>query len=87
MPLQESLSATKVNFRFKTHRPNGMILLAAGTHDYLLIVLEDALIKVRINLGTGEAWLASNSELKLNDLRWHEVNVERLGTELSMSGK
>ena len=37
---------------------------------------------INLNLGSGEAWLASTADTKLNDLRWHEVRTVQKFSEL-----
>lgn len=46
LPLQDARSSTSLSFRFKTSRPDGLLFLAAGTVDYLLVTLESGHIKV-----------------------------------------
>ncbi|RWS13968.1 Chondroitin sulfate proteoglycan 4-like protein [Dinothrombium tinctorium] len=83
--MEDARSTTKISFRLKTHRTDGMLFLAAGPIDYCLILLENGALKLRINLGSGETVLTSKSGLKLNDLVWHQVNIERTQGELSMT--
>ncbi|XP_067134539.1 LOW QUALITY PROTEIN: chondroitin sulfate proteoglycan 4-like [Centruroides vittatus] len=85
VPLQDSKSKTDVYFRFLTHRADCLLFLAAGSIDYCLVVLEAGEIKVRINLGAGEAVLNSPHGLKLNDLLWHEVEIHRTDAELTLN--
>uniref|UniRef100_T1IWI3 Laminin G domain-containing protein n=1 Tax=Strigamia maritima TaxID=126957 RepID=T1IWI3_STRMM len=79
---QEAKSTTEINLRFKTHQADAILLLAAGRTDYCLLVLEAAGLKVRINLGAGEAELTSPPGLRLNDLMWHDVNLERTNADM-----
>lgn len=50
LSVQEAKSATDISFRFRTHLPDAMLLLAAGRTDYCLIKLESGRLKVRIQL-------------------------------------
>ena len=45
--LQEARSSTSVSLRFRTGRGDALLLVAAGRTDYLLMLLEDGLLKVR----------------------------------------
>ncbi|RWS25499.1 Chondroitin sulfate proteoglycan 4-like protein, partial [Leptotrombidium deliense] len=85
LPLEDARSTTKISFRLKTYRNDAIIFLSAGPIDYCLITLENGALKVRINLGSGEAILTSKSGLKLNDLVWHQVDIDRNEGELSMT--
>ncbi|CAB0031771.1 unnamed protein product [Trichogramma brassicae] len=85
LPVQEAKSATDIAFRFRTHLKDAMLLLAAGRTDYCLIRLESGRLKVNINLGAGEKELASNRELVLNDLGWHEVNITRRDANITLT--
>ncbi|KAL7287299.1 hypothetical protein TKK_0018425 [Trichogramma kaykai] len=85
LPVQEAKSATDIAFRFRTHLKDAMLLLAAGRTDYCLIRLESGRLKVNINLGAGEKELASDRELVLNDLGWHEVNITRRDANITLT--
>ena len=45
--LQEARSSTTVSLRFRTGRGDALLLVAAGRTDYLLMLLEAGLLKVR----------------------------------------
>ncbi|RWS29422.1 Chondroitin sulfate proteoglycan 4-like protein [Leptotrombidium deliense] len=85
LPLEDARSTTKISFRLKTYRSDAIIFLSAGPIDYCLITLDNGALKLRINLGSGEAILTSKSGLKLNDLVWHQVDIDRNEGELSMT--
>lgn len=84
IPLKEAKSSTDIHFKLKTHLANALILLVAGTTDYCIIELENGRVKVNINLGAGESELVTPSNVKFNDLQWHEVNIQRKDANLSM---
>ncbi|CAH1153718.1 unnamed protein product [Phaedon cochleariae] len=84
LPFKEAKSATHIQFRFKTQLPNALILLVAGITDYCIVEIEKGRIKVNINLGAGESELISPSGLKLNDMKWHGIIIERKEANLSM---
>lgn len=46
VPLQDAKSATDVQLRFRTKRPDALLFLAAGRIDYCLIRLESGRLKV-----------------------------------------
>ncbi|KAK2724192.1 hypothetical protein QYM36_000899, partial [Artemia franciscana] len=82
VPIQEARSSTEISLRFKTSKTDALILLAAGKIDYCLLLLQDGALKVRINLGSGETELSTPRGLKLNDLGWHEVKLDRQQDDL-----
>lgn len=41
--------------------------------------------KVRINLGAGEAEVATPTGLRLDDLAWHEVRIQRKDADFSLT--
>ncbi|XP_022246214.1 chondroitin sulfate proteoglycan 4-like [Limulus polyphemus] len=84
VPVQDASSDTDIFFRFKTHRADALLFLAAGPPDYCLLTLQAGEIKVRINLGSGEEVLTSVPGLKLNDLLWHEIEIQRISAELTL---
>ncbi|XP_055931589.1 chondroitin sulfate proteoglycan 4-like [Argiope bruennichi] len=84
VPLQDAQSKTDIYLRFRTHRANAFLFLAAGSSDYCLVVLENGEIQVRINLGAGEAVLSSTPGLSLNDLLWHELELHRTDADLTL---
>ncbi|XP_013793284.2 chondroitin sulfate proteoglycan 4-like, partial [Limulus polyphemus] len=84
VPLQDASSDTDIFFRFKTLRADALLFLAAGPPDYCLVTLHGGEIKVRINLGSGEEELTSVPGLKLNDLLWHEIEIQKIDSELTL---
>lgn len=51
LPLQEAKSSTEITLRLKTHRADSLLLLAAGTTDYCLVVLEGGALRVSGRVG------------------------------------
>ncbi|XP_046745666.1 chondroitin sulfate proteoglycan 4 [Diprion similis] len=84
LPVQEARGASDVSFKFRTHLPDAMLLLAAGKTDYCLVKLVAGRLKVHINLGAGESEIASPRGLTLNDLSWHEVNLTRREANITL---
>ena len=75
MPLEDASSMTNLSLYFKTHRPHGLLLLAVGPTDNLLVEIKSGVIEVTINLGSGEATVFSAPSVRLDDQQWHEVKV------------
>uniref|UniRef100_A0A3B4AXU3 Laminin G domain-containing protein n=1 Tax=Periophthalmus magnuspinnatus TaxID=409849 RepID=A0A3B4AXU3_9GOBI len=71
----ESSVQTTVHVRFRTSSPTGLLFLAAGTRDFLLVELISGCLQVRLDLGSGERSLHSEKHLHLNDLAWHSMQL------------
>uniref|UniRef100_A0A3P9GX19 Laminin G domain-containing protein n=1 Tax=Oryzias latipes TaxID=8090 RepID=A0A3P9GX19_ORYLA len=53
----------------------GLLFLAAGNKDFLLLELISGRLQVRLDLGSGERSLRSARGLHLSDLEWHTVQL------------
>ncbi|XP_005104611.1 chondroitin sulfate proteoglycan 4 [Aplysia californica] len=76
-PVREASSSNSVSLQFRSHRPQGLLLLAAGQTDYVVVQLNAGIVETRVNLGSGEAVTFSARGVRLDDSRWHEVLVNR----------
>nr|XP_040572531.1 chondroitin sulfate proteoglycan 4-like [Lepeophtheirus salmonis] len=77
LPMHDAKSTTDLSFRFRTSRSEALLVLVAGKTDYCLVMLQTGIVKVHINLGAGESEVSSPRGLRLDDLRWHEVQIVR----------
>ncbi|KAL8598127.1 hypothetical protein ACOMHN_030413 [Nucella lapillus] len=84
LPLEEALSSTHLHLHFRTHRPHGLLLLAAGATDHFLLEVKAGRVEGRIDLGSGEASVFSSPSVRLDDQQWHEVEVNRSGATLEL---
>jgi len=75
-----------VRFEFKSSQSSGMIMYARGLHrDYIYVAYKDGnVFMFHIDLGTGEAKLETTN-LKLNDNKWHKVQVTRVDRSLTVT--
>ncbi|NXU19016.1 CSPG4 protein, partial [Pardalotus punctatus] len=64
-----------LQLKFRTSKPQGLLLLAAGKTDYCLMELRSGYVQLRINFGVGEQVLHSQQRSQLNDLAWHLVEL------------
>ncbi|XP_055009166.1 LOW QUALITY PROTEIN: chondroitin sulfate proteoglycan 4-like [Boleophthalmus pectinirostris] len=71
----ESSVQTTVHIRFRTSTPTGLLFVAAGTRDFLLVELTLGHLQVRLDLGSGERSLRFEKHLRLNDLAWHSMQL------------
>ncbi|ESO92529.1 hypothetical protein LOTGIDRAFT_120635, partial [Lottia gigantea] len=85
VPFQLSARSNQVDLDFKTPRPHGLLLLAAGSTDYFSIELSSGIIKVQIDLGSGEAILNSPPGLRLDDSQWHHLSINRTNGNLVLT--
>lgn len=71
----ESSVQTSVHLRFRSSSPTGLLFLAAGSRDFVLMELISGHLQVRFNLGSGELALRSERDLYLSDLAWHSIQL------------
>ncbi|XP_031672474.1 chondroitin sulfate proteoglycan 4 [Oncorhynchus kisutch] len=71
----ESSNRNSLRVRFRTSSPHGLLFLAAGHTDYLLVELNAGRLQVKLDLGSGERLLRSESSTQLNDLAWHTAEL------------
>ncbi|XP_027880417.1 chondroitin sulfate proteoglycan 4-like isoform X2 [Xiphophorus couchianus] len=75
---------TLIHVRFHTSSQSGLLLLAAGQRDFLLLELISGRLQVRLNLGSGERLLRSERGIHLNDLAWHTVDLNHTHHNINM---
>lgn len=67
-----------IRFRFRTSRPNGLILYSKGTQkDVLLLKLEDNKLVLNLKLGADEETNAVKAGSLLDNDLWHDVMISR----------
>ncbi|XP_041826944.1 chondroitin sulfate proteoglycan 4-like [Melanotaenia boesemani] len=71
----EKSMQTLIHVRFRTSSQSGLLFLAAGRRDFLLLELISGQLQVRLNLGSGERLLHSEKSVHLSNLAWHTVDV------------
>uniref|UniRef100_H2YI76 Laminin G domain-containing protein n=1 Tax=Ciona savignyi TaxID=51511 RepID=H2YI76_CIOSA len=75
--LSDNSADTTLSLQFQTRALDGIILIAAGQRDYLIVSLKHGRLEIRINTGYGEEVLKTTSKEKYNNLLWHEVQLIR----------
>ncbi|NXB70403.1 CSPG4 protein, partial [Donacobius atricapilla] len=73
--MAEASPQTSLQLQFRTSKPQGLLLLAAGKTDYCLMELRSGYLQLRINFGVGERVLHSQQRSQLNDLAWLLVEL------------
>ena len=58
------------------------MLLAAGSPDYCIVELKAGMVRVRLDLGSGEAVLGSPPGIKFDDWHWHHMHLVRNSDEV-----
>uniref|UniRef100_A0A672Z8C2 Laminin G domain-containing protein n=1 Tax=Sphaeramia orbicularis TaxID=375764 RepID=A0A672Z8C2_9TELE len=71
----EASVQTIVHVRFRTLSQAGLLFLAAGRRDFLLLELISGRLQVRLDLGSGERVMRSEHGVHLSDLAWHSVEL------------
>uniref|UniRef100_UPI001ED86138 chondroitin sulfate proteoglycan 4-like n=1 Tax=Scatophagus argus TaxID=75038 RepID=UPI001ED86138 len=66
---------TLLHVRFRTSSQTGLLFLAAGHRDFLLLELISGRLQVRLNLGSGERSLRSEKGIHLSNLAWHSMEL------------
>jgi len=82
---RDARADTDVLLSFRTSQPTALLLLAAGTDDFCAVSLDSGAVRVRIDLGTGEASVVSPAGLVFNDLQWHSVRLRRVQATLTLT--
>ncbi|KAM6257038.1 chondroitin sulfate proteoglycan 4 [Porphyrio hochstetteri] len=75
MPLADASSTVQLHLQLYTSQRNGMIFLAAGQPDHLLLQLQAGRLQARLRLGSEEVTLQSPAELELANLAVHDVGL------------
>ncbi|KAJ8304606.1 hypothetical protein KUTeg_018189 [Tegillarca granosa] len=89
IPFQDASSTTQLELRFKTTRPHGMLFLALGDTDFLIVELNGGILEIRLDLGSGEVVLNSPQSISLDDHTWHVMRLRRnkADVELYVDGR
>ncbi|XP_061554705.1 chondroitin sulfate proteoglycan 4-like isoform X2 [Phycodurus eques] len=81
----EASFQTLLRLQFRTSSQQGLLFLAMGPRDFLLLELTSGCLQVRVDLGSGERTLRSESNASLSDLLWHSVEVTHNHHRVSMT--
>ncbi|XP_074956025.1 chondroitin sulfate proteoglycan 4 [Phalacrocorax aristotelis] len=75
MPLADASHTVQLHLQLYTSQGNGLLFLAAGQPDHLLLQLRAGTLQARLQLGSEEITLQSPEELQLNNLVMHDVEL------------
>ncbi|XP_061836933.1 chondroitin sulfate proteoglycan 4-like isoform X6 [Nerophis lumbriciformis] len=76
---------TVLRVQFRTSSQQGLLFLAAGPADFLLLEVTSGRLQVRVDLGSGEHTLRSERDINLSDLAWHSVEVTHTHHHVSIT--
>ncbi|CAL8384343.1 unnamed protein product, partial [Gadus morhua 'NCC'] len=82
---EELSNRNYLHLRFRTASQSGLLFLASGGGDFLLLEIISGRLQVRVDLGSGERTLRSLGGLHLSDLAWHRVELTHLLHNVSMT--
>ncbi len=85
LPIEDASRQTEITLEFRTGNADGLLFLAGGTTDYCIVELQAGALRVRVDLGSGEASLGSQPGMIFNDLRWHHIHLQREEAEVTMT--
>ncbi|XP_029818996.1 chondroitin sulfate proteoglycan 4 [Manacus vitellinus] len=75
MPLADASRTMRLHLQLYTSQGTGLLFLAAGQPDHLLLQLQDGSLQARLQLGSEEVTLQSPAGLQLNNLAAHDVEL------------
>ncbi|XP_052663060.1 LOW QUALITY PROTEIN: chondroitin sulfate proteoglycan 4 [Harpia harpyja] len=75
MPLADASRTVRLRLQLYTSQGSGLLFLAAGQPDHLLLQLRAGSLQARLRLGSEEVTLQSPAELQLNNLAVHDVEL------------
>ncbi|NWW43532.1 CSPG4 protein, partial [Pedionomus torquatus] len=75
MPLADASRTVRLHLQLYTSQGSGLLFLAAGQPDHLLLQLQASTLQAKLQLGSEEVTLQSPAQLQLNDLAVHDVEL------------
>nr|XP_008117382.1 PREDICTED: chondroitin sulfate proteoglycan 4 [Anolis carolinensis] len=75
MPLASTYNTVQLHIQFYTSQRNGLLFLAAGQTNYLLLELSAGVLQARMDLGSEELTIKSPAGPYLNDLVIHDADL------------
>ncbi|KAM9821151.1 chondroitin sulfate proteoglycan 4-like [Neosynchiropus ocellatus] len=84
-PAGETFNQTSLRMRFRTPKEHGLLFLALGRRDFLLLELVFGRLQVHFDFGSGEHVLLSENPVYVSDLAWHSVAVRHIRHNITMT--
>nr|XP_056722014.1 chondroitin sulfate proteoglycan 4 [Euleptes europaea] len=85
MPLVKAYTTVQLHVQFYTSQRSGLLFLAAGQADYLLLELRAGILQARVDLGSEELTLKSPAEPQLNNLVIHDADLLVANGQMSLT--
>ncbi|XP_054858284.1 chondroitin sulfate proteoglycan 4 [Eublepharis macularius] len=85
MPLVKSYTAVQLHVQFYTSQRSGLLFLAAGQTDYLLLELRAGVLQARLDLGSEELTVKSPAGPHLNNLVIHDADLLVANGQMSLT--
>ncbi|XP_030644982.1 chondroitin sulfate proteoglycan 4 [Chanos chanos] len=84
LKVEESSNRNSLYVRFRTASQSGVLFLASGHNDYLLLELNSGHLQVKLDLGSGDHILHSDRGTQLNDLAWHSIEFLQVRDNITL---
>ncbi|XP_077593713.1 chondroitin sulfate proteoglycan 4-like [Stigmatopora nigra] len=81
----ETSFQTLLRIQFRTYSQQGLLFLAVGPRDFLLLELTSGRLQVHVDLGSGHRSLRLEGDSSLSDLLWHSVEITHNHHRVSMT--
>ncbi|XP_053573318.1 chondroitin sulfate proteoglycan 4 [Bombina bombina] len=81
----ESSWHSRLQLTFTTSQSTGLLFLADGETQYLIVELLNGTLRARLERGVGESMLTSSSGLRLNSLEDHNVDLVVTETQMALT--
>ena len=81
LPEEFRTQAESLYIRFRTTRPNGLLLTTTSIdpNQHITLLLESGAIRIDLNYGEGQMDRIAEIGSSLNDDSWHTLHIERRG--------
>ena len=83
-PITDSEKETRLSVEFMTWKPDGLIVLAEGSSDHLVVQLKESHIFVLLSIRNLK-FEVNVTDVVYNNGKWHRIDVERINSELKFS--
>jgi len=80
-----SYAVNRLRMRIRTSQTNGVMMFIGDNSGYLLVEMVDGNVIVKMNIGSGEAYVSSVDELEVHDGHWHAISVQRRIRNMTVS--
>ncbi|KAL5005761.1 hypothetical protein ScPMuIL_016919 [Solemya velum] len=79
--LHIGVNTMRLFFKFRTTKPEGVILFNQGLNDFIAVELHNGLLRYAFDTGGKPQSINVNTPRKLDDNKWHNVWIQRVGSQ------